>query len=345
MTAAWMVLAWGGRAPAQVPQVAERVEVSRVVIDVHVLKDDGSPVTGLTTSDLRVLVDGHPVKTESVRWTTEAVALRTMPATPPAIGAAAVARAGMPYGRQIVLLFQKDLEPSRVEGLMAMLRRAEAFLDGLDPADRVAVASFDYHLELWSDFTTDRAAVRAILERSVLFAGRAPEGSPGEQPALLPAFDRVEGRRASSMEEALLRLGNTLDAMPGSKAMVIFGYGFGRILGAGDLRTMAVGLDQDYAEARRVLARARVTVYCLDLTQADSHTLEAGLMKVAEDTGGFYLRTHEFPGQAMSRLATALRGHYEVSVEKPDLPRGEHVIRVELIGRKGVVLARRTYVG
>jgi hypothetical protein len=94
-----------------------------------------------------------------------------------------------------------------------------------------------------------------------------------------------------------------------------------------------------------VLARARVTVYCLDLTRADSHTLEAGLIRVAEDTGGFYLRTHEFPAQAMSRLGLALGGHYEVSVDTPDLPRGEHVIRVELIGRKGVVLARRTYVG
>jgi hypothetical protein len=147
------------------------------------------------------------------------------------------------------------------------------------------------------------------------------------------------------MEQALVALGKALDGMPGTKAMVVFGHGFGRILGGGDLRSMAVGLDPEYAEARRVLARARVTVYCLDLTRADSHTLEVGLMKVAEDTGGFYLRTHEFPGQAISRLGAALGGHYEVSIEKPGLPRGEHVIRVELIGRKGVVLARRTYVG
>jgi len=73
--------------------------------------------------------------------------------------------------------------------------------------------------------------------------------------------------------------------------------------------------------------------------------VDVHVVKVAEDTGGFYLRTHEFPGQATSRLGTALGGYYEVSFEKPDLPRGEHVIRVELIGRKGVVLARRTYVG
>ena len=339
-----MTLCWAGSAFAQVPSLAERVEVSRVVVDVHVLKDDGSPVTGLTTNDIRVLVDGRPVKVEAVRWTTEAVALRESLATePPA--AAADARAELPRGRQIVLFFQKDLEPSRVEGLMAMLRRAEALLDGLEPDDRVAVASFHFHLELWTDFTRDRAAVRAILKRSILFAGRPPEGTPADWPSLMPAFDRAKGRRAASMEQALVALGKALDGMPGSKAMVVFGHGFGRVVGGGDLRSVTVGFDEEYAEARRVLARARVTVYCLDLTRADSHTLEAGLMKVAEDTGGFYLRTHEFPGQAISRLGAALGGHYEVSVEKPDLPRGEHVIRVELIGRKGVVLARRTYVG
>jgi len=340
-----MALCWAGPASAQVPQVTERVEVSRVVVDVHVLNDDGSPVTGLTTADLRVLVNGRPVKVESVRWTTEAVALRETLATQPPAAVTAGAQAQLPRGRQIVLFFQKDLEPSRVEGLMTMLRRAEDLLDGLEPDDRVAVASFHYHLELWSDFTKDRDAVRAVLKRSILFAGHPPEAIPGDGPALMPAFDRAEGRRASSMEQALVPLGKALDGMPGTKAMVIFGHGFGRIVGGSDLRSMAVGLDPEYADARRVLARARVTVYCLDLTRADSHTLEAGLMKIAEDTGGFYLRTHAFPGQAMSRLGAALGGHYEVSFDKPDLPRGEHAIRVELISRKGVVLSRRTYVG
>jgi hypothetical protein len=86
-------------------------------------------------------------------------------------------------------------------------------------------------------------------------------------------------------------------------------------------------------------------VYCLDVTRADSHTLETGLMSVAEDTGGFFMRTNWFPAQAVARLGEALGGHYELSFEKPPLPHGEHAIRVELVGRKGVVFARRTYVG
>jgi hypothetical protein len=143
----------------------------------------------------------------------------------------------------------------------------------------------------------------------------------------------------------LLVIGRALDGLPGAKGMVLLGHGFGRIVGGGGPGWPLVGFDPEYSEARRLLARARTTVYCLDLTRADAHTLETGLVAVAEDTGGFYVRTHQFPGQAMSRLAQALGGHYEVSFEKPDLPRGEHVIRVELVGRKGVVLARRSYVG
>jgi hypothetical protein len=245
----------------------------------------------------------------------------------------------------VLLFFQKDLDASRIEGLMIMLRQAEALLAGLGPDDRVAVASFEHHLELWSDFTADRAAVRAILTRSVLFAGRAGELVNGDPTLLARAFDREAGRRAYSMEQALAVLGDALERLPGPKAVVLIGHGFGRMIGGGGLSTARVGYEPEYAEARRLLSRARATVYCLDVTRAESHTLETGLMSVAEDTGGFFVRTNWFPAQAVSRLGEALAGHYELSFEKPDLPRGEHVIRVELVGRKGVAFARRTYVG
>jgi hypothetical protein len=186
--------------------------------------------------------------------------------------------------------------------------------------------------------------VRAILTRSILFAGRSGEIATGEPPLLSRSFDRDAGRRAGSMEQALVVVGRALDAIPGPKSVVLVGHGFGRIIG-GSLPSALVGFDAEYAEARRLLTRARATVYCLDVTRADSHTLETGLMSVAEDTGGFYVSTNWFPGQAISRLSEALDGRYELSFEKPALPRGEHVIRVELVGRKGVVFARRTYVG
>ena len=350
LSAAALLLTAGAAAHAQLPRVTERVEVSRVVVDVHVLSGDGRPLRGLGPDDLRVRVDGRPVRIESVRWTPESVAVREPSGAAAELTAPSSGALALPRGRQVVLLFQRDLEPSRMEGLMAMRQRAEDLLDSLAPEDRAAVASFDYHLELWTDFTADQALLRPILDRSIFFAGRpdgtaAPSPAAAGTPSLLPAIDLEAGRRASTMEQALVVLGRALDSVPGSKALVIFGHGFGRIVTPAGSGQLGVGFDAEYAEARRLLIRARTAVYCLDLTRADSHTLEAGLMRVAEDTGGFYARTHEFPGRAMSRLGEALSGHYELTFEKPDLPQGEHAIRVELIGRPGIVLARRSYVG
>jgi VWFA-related protein len=338
-----LVLCVGVSGNAQVPQIAERVEVARVVVDLHVLDNDGRPVSGLTVTDLKVTADDKPVKIEWLRWTTGAVALGGPAAQAAPVPSAVETRP--PPGRLVLLFFQKDLEPSRIEGLMLLLRQAEALLDGLAEGDRVAVASFEHHLELWCDFTTDRAAVRAILTRSILFAGRGGELASGEPPLLGRTFDRDAGRRAYSMENALAVIGGALDRLPGPKSVVLVGHGFGRMIGGGDIRSARVAYDPEYREARRLLSRARATVYCLDVTRADSHTLETGLRSVAEDTGGFFLRTNWFPGRAMSRLGEALGGHYELSFEKPDLPPGEHVIKVELVGRRGIVLARRTYIG
>jgi hypothetical protein len=90
---------------------------------------------------------------------------------------------------------------------------------------------------------------------------------------------------------------------------------------------------------------ARVAVFCLDVTNADYHSLEVGLEQVASDTGGFYAKTHLFPAQAMRRLEGALVGHYVLTFEKPRLRQGTHAIEVDLVGRKGTVLARSFYEG
>ena len=125
---------------------------------------------------------------------------------------------------------------------------------------------------------------------------------------------------------------------------MILGHGFGRIL-MGDGRAPSVGVDAEYRDAARLLARARVVAYALDVTQADDHTLAAGLELVAADTGGFYLQTHTFPALALARLGGALAGRYALSFEKPAGAPGAHTIRIELVGRRGRVLARRSYVG
>ena len=313
----------------------ERVDVESVVLDARVVDGRGRPVLGLRAHDFRLKVGGRAVTIDSATWVAE-----DEPPDPEVAAAALAAGApSAPRGRLIVFFFQKDLDSSRVMGFLQMLGRAREMLDDLGEEDRVAVVSFDSHLRLWSDFTADRQRLRHVLDRSVLFEPRlVAKVEPA--PSLLEHVDRAEARQAASPESALLLIGEALEEVPGPKSLVLFGWGMGTWSPG-----VGVFLDRDYGPARRALVHARVTVFALDITNADYHTLEVGLEQVAEDTGGFYAKTHLFPGQALTRLGRALSGHYVLTFARPPLPRGEHEIEIGLVGKKGTVLARRSYQG
>jgi VWFA-related protein len=317
----------------QLPRHTEHVEVSRVLIDARAVDDFGQPLRGLGPDDFKVKVDGKPARVESAFWVGSDEGAADTSSTPPVAVAPVPPQA---RGRLIVFLFQKDLEPSRIVGLMRMLLETQRFLDSLGPDDRVAVLSFDYKLKIWLDFTRDRERVRAAME-SILKKNPAPV-VPSVSPSLMTTLDVVKANRAYSMEQALALLGESLEPLTGSKSVVLIGHGFGRLSGN------SLIFEQAYGEARRALQAARASVFCLDVTDADSHTLEAGLQMTAEDTGGFFARTNLFSGLAMKRLAGALAGHYVLFVEATSESRkGWHDIDVELVRHHGRVMAKRHY--
>lgn len=318
--------------PQQVPRFEESVQVDRVLMAVRVMTGQGSPILGLGPDDFRVRVDGHDASLESVEWIAEG-------GRPLASPSGSAAEEGAEPGRLIVFFFQKSLEPSRVMGLLQMLRDAHALVDGLAPGDRVAILSFDSHLKLWCDFTDDAQVLGRILDHSILFEDEPGPPVLGPYPSLAAHFDAAAARRAAVPETAFLRIAEALMPLPGAKSLVFFGGFMGRLGPTG------VWLDADYGAARQALLKARVTVFSLDLTNADYHSLEVGLQQVSADTGGFYARTHLFPKQAMERLEGALAGYYLLAIVKPDLPEGPHRVRIDLVGRKGTVLAKSGYVG
>jgi len=236
-----------------------------------------------------------------------------------------------------VLLFQKDFERTRLRGLMRSLGQARALLEPLGARDRVAVLTYDSHLRLHLDFTNDLDAVRRTIDDSVLLRWPGPV-PPGPEPSLAAHLDRSRALGAASPEQALLALGEALQPIPGAKTIVLFGWGLGRMTGG------LVTLDADYDRARAALDAARAAVWCLDVTEASWHSLEVGLRQVAQDTGGEYFKVHENAGAALDRVAAALSGHYLLAFEPPDLPRGEHRVRLALVGRRGTVLTRHRYV-
>ncbi len=371
--AAVLAVLWclaGNDGAAQPPPVVERVDVARVIIDVRVVDDDGRPIRGLAPDDFQVRIDDTPVRVESALWvgpdaedvedrelsaapvastTTEVRTEAPVPAdrNPSAAPVASTAIAGHlepeSRGQLIVFVVQKSLVHSRALGLLRLLMFSDRLLARVAPADRVAVLSFDSHLKIWLDFTDDLDRVGTVLAEEILF-GRPPVlAAPRDGPSLLATFSQEEGRRTWEIQEALRALGGALEPLPGAKSVVLIGYGFG------DLRVVLgmVGsrLDDRYHEARAALEAARASVFTLDVTQADYHTFEHGLQRVAGDTGGLFVRTYlRPPRRAIDRVANAITGRYVLFTERPEVEPGEHPIEVDVNDVDGTVLARSTYV-
>jgi VWFA-related protein len=331
-----LVSAAGATAAAQEPppRYTERVEVVRLLLDARVVTQAGEPVVGLVAADFEVRIDGKLARVESAQWVSGALNADT---APPSELPAASGRPPPADGRLIVLLFQKDLERSRILGTMRVLIEADAFLDSFTPRDRVAVLSFDSHLRIWSDFTNDLGRVRRLLAHDLLLARPRPIVE-SEPPSIVVRLGPEQARRTWSIEHALELIGRALEPLPGAKSVVLVGHGFGR------LGLTGVVLDGRYDHAREALDAARATVFCLDVTQADYHSLEAGLQSVAEDTGGSFERTHLFTRRAMERVAGALAGHYVLIIEKPAGRSGSHRLQVDVRNRRVNVLAKPGFV-
>ena len=333
--AAGILLGLGASVAGQEPaHVLPGVETSRVVLEARVTDGRGRPIVDLGPPDFRLEVDGRAVPLESATWVAEAPgAERDRP------GGEAPAAVGAPFpgpGRLVVLLFQKDFEGSRLRGLLRGLRQAKGLVVPLSPRDRVAILTYDSRLRLHLDFTADQAAVRRTIDESVLLRWPAPP-EPGPPPSLAAHLGREEARDAASPEAALLALGRALGPIPGAKVVLFFGYGLGELQGP------TVVLPPVYDRAVDALDRARAAVFCLDVTEAESHSLELGLQRAARDTGGEYLKVHQNPGAALDRVAAALAGHYVLAFERPEGRRGDHRVRLALARRRGSVLTRTRY--
>jgi len=290
------------------------VEVSRILTEVRVVNFDGNPVLGLGPDDFKVKLAGKPVEVESVLWVpSTADAAKTAPT--PFQGGSGAERP-TPEGRLIVVLFQVDpgLRPSRTSGLIQMAPLASDFVAKLAPRDRVAVMVFRSHLQLRADFTDDHAAISEMLTTTEILQGRSAPPKPSG-PRLSAHFDVDEARDAASIERALELIGFALKPIPGPKSLVLFGYAIGQMTAGPGITN-----NNDYPRAMQALTAARTSVFALDLTDADYHSLELGLRVVTEDTGGFYTKTNIFPEIAMTKLARVISSYYELSlIPPPDL--------------------------
>jgi VWFA-related protein len=324
---------------AELPPGSTRAEarVERVIVDAYVTDSRGNPVAGLSPADFRVLLDGQAAGIEAADW----LSAETPEAPAPPDTASATATVQFAPGRLLILFFQTDLfVPARLQGALRMALQARRLLDTLLASDRVAVLSFDSHLKLRQDFTDDRAAIESAIDAAIR-TGPEPPLRARASPSLARAFDPRAARKAVTPERALELISRAAEPIAGAKSLLFFGWGLGTIGGAAGPNIRDA---KDWAAALPALAAARISIFTLDVTDADYHSLEGSLQQISDLTGGRYEKTHIFPTLAIDRVWRTISGHYVlVVVRPPRLPRGTHRIQVTLTHRKGEVLAREYY--
>lgn len=314
------------------PQAAETIEVSRIVIDAHVLDPDSQLVTNLTSDDFIVRVDGKQAKIETVEWVNE------LPSEMVETDEKGVEISRTPQpapGRLFVYYVQTEFARNwlRTLGEMAVVRAIRQYIDLLQVNDRVAILQFDTHLKIRLDFTSDHQQIEDAFTK-VLSIDEPPPPPPVPAPSLASLLDRAQMKTTYNDEKAFALVAHALGKIPGAKTFILFGWGLGTW-------RSRINVDPRTALAAGELAAARATVYSFNFGLGAQ--MRFGLQEVAEDTGGFYA---PFGQNGFDRLKALLQGHYEIEVRDPlpSVPGKLHRIEVTAKRRGLVVHARNSFV-
>jgi VWFA-related protein len=238
-----------GPSAQQTPAPAFRSNVSVVVVDVVVRDRSGAIVRGLTAADFDVREDNRPQQIQSFDFEEVTTAAPATPAPVPALltdaalAAPAVPAATPPPGplrredlagrRLIVLLF--DLSSMQPDELDRAGQAAVEYVDRqMTGSDLVAVATIDTALDVLTDFTSDRQAVKQALANFTAVDGVAFD-TPAAETA---ATDETGGAASASAEydvfnndarlRAIKTLADALAPVEQKKAILYFSSGMAR---------------------------------------------------------------------------------------------------------------------
>ena len=313
--------------------VTDEISVTLRTLPVRALDARGRPLRGLTADDFEVRLGKQEIQVLSVDWiSAHGERLETLSA-PSMAPPTPMSPRDEADGNLIVFFIQSDFNSVRVKGHLRVLPFVREFLGALEEEDWVAAVSFDSHLKFWHDLSRDRDSVGDAIERAVRF-GSMPPILPAHGRSLARTFPAAEAKRAATPEDALRLTARSLIDIPGEKILVYLGWGLGRYGSSGFRMT------QDYYRALATLDAARTSVFVLDVTDADYHTLELGIRQVAHDTGGTYAKTNTFGRRQVLQLTESISGYYLLTLDRDSLPEERRRLRINLRDHQGEVLLR-----
>ncbi|HZE88637.1 MAG TPA: VWA domain-containing protein [Verrucomicrobiae bacterium] len=225
---------------------------------------------------------------------------------------------------QIVLLLDVSASMHRDEKIVRAIDAASAFVESLEPGDRVALVTFSDEVRIVQPFTSDR-------------------------PSMLEAIAGVEPQRGTALYDAIYAGVSLLGHEEGRRALVLLSDGQDQSfdgMGPGSNRSLEDAIDESL--------RQQVTAFTIGLGEqleqdfdfTRRHSALEVLTKLAADTGGRFLKV-ERPGRlrsAFEKILDEMRfqytlGYHPVNDHRDGSWRGLSVTvsrpRVVVTARKG----------
>lgn len=331
--------------PAQ-GQFGERIDVNEVLIDVLVTDAKGNVIVGLEPEDFVVRENGRPVELTGLTFYSDRRLVG--PAK------AGVKVDEIPENRFFILFFDDQMDEA-VDAPVLLARQVEAgqrardwVLKGRQPADWVAVVSYDKKLKVQQDFTRDGRALADAIGDAV--KGKDAEGNwpsriqQGEGPSLYANLPRGNALRdeTGNIYHALEVLAEAAGHVRGRKNLVLFTTGFGDVNSFGQ----HIPDPRYYPGMAQALNDNNVAVYTLDLVPAGTiHPLSDAMSKLSNDTGGRYYATFSTFATPLKQIGEENSGYYLLSYrsEQPAGRKGFQEVDVDTTNPELKVRARKGY--
>ena len=322
------------------------ITVNEVLLDVLVTDKQGNVIVGLTPQDFVVKEDGRIVDLTGVTFYSD----RRL------VGSAreGVAVDKVPEDRYFILFFD-DQKDSATEAPVLLSRQVEAgqrardwVLKERQPADWVAVVSYDTKLKVQQDFTRDGRALADAVGAAV--KGKDSEGNwpsrikEGEGPSLYAALPKGKELRdkTTTIYDALSVLSRAAGNIRGRKNLVMFSTGFGRV----NSFNQYVPDPRYYPGMSQALNDNNVAVYGIDLAPAGTiHPLASSINQLSNDTGGQYYATFNSFSTPLKQIGEENSGYYLLSYrsEQPAGKSGFQDVQVTTTNPEFKVRARKGY--
>ncbi len=291
-----------------VPGYQENVDVNLVLVDVTVTDSKGNQILGLRKDDFIVKENGTEQQVESIDYFTNRRLLTSRE------DQAAFQVERVREERYFILFLHKQTESPYYAEMLRAKKAASEFIDrDMLENDRVAIAGYDHRLKIYSDFTSNKKALKKALDKAVSFGqGVVKRPTAGTAPSILANIDLNRMQKTGTVYEGIRVLSDSLRSIGARKVLVLFSEGIGEVDESND-RFM---LNEEYRYQPMIesLQRSNVSVYGVNLRRnVIDPRMEQTVARMASETGGEYFGRIVSYSIPLKRIENENNGYYMLS--------------------------------